>query len=233
MADTNMGLWDRYVKEGYDMFAYTVKPLLGNMGRLVRKAKIHRGKELTSMDYYGVAVGGGFEHGQFLYIANISLLANCEPRDKNRRRLKREDVILEMNGHQLCGMTSDDAHGIMEGFWKNGEPLRIIIDRHVSWPFCSHVRSSVHIANILQNYKFYNGSAMRQILHTTRETIYSLYPPITNRPRKENEPGPEDGGYVFASDDQIAQWIKSKNIIEHGQYEGNQADSMFLSYGRT
>ncbi|GAV05325.1 hypothetical protein RvY_15477 [Ramazzottius varieornatus] len=104
-------------------------------------------------------------------------------------------------------MPPNYAYKIMEQSSKRGDALIVTVHKHLVWTWNDAFRGNILISNLINDkWRSPQGPA-RQMQYTTRQNVYSMYPPITNRPRKEKEPGPQEDGYYFASDAEINYWL--------------------------
>ncbi|XP_076023016.1 membrane-associated guanylate kinase, WW and PDZ domain-containing protein 3 [Genypterus blacodes] len=154
-------------------------PLLGSSGEL------------------GVAVGGGADYGEFPFVTSAP-----------GGGLTVGDIILEIGGTPVLGMTLGDVRGVLNSC---PHPIRIKTVSPGS-ALCKDLR--LYLSKC-----FTPGSVDSQLQQVIRENLYLRAVPCTTRPPREGEISGVD--YNFVSIKEFFSLEESGALLESGKFKGN------------
>uniref|UniRef100_A0A1A8I0N9 Membrane-associated guanylate kinase, WW and PDZ domain-containing protein 3 n=1 Tax=Nothobranchius kuhntae TaxID=321403 RepID=A0A1A8I0N9_NOTKU len=157
--------------------------------------------ELTTV----VELRGGAEHGEFPYIGRVaSEVAVCQA----GRFPASGDVLLEVNGTPVSGLTNRDTLAVVRHF---REPIRL-----------KTVKPGKVLNTDLRHYlslQFQKGSLDHKLQQVIRDNLYLRTIPCTTRQPREGEvPGVD---YNFISVEEFRELEESGVLLESGTYDGN------------
>uniref|UniRef100_A0A8C6L988 Membrane-associated guanylate kinase, WW and PDZ domain-containing protein 3 n=1 Tax=Nothobranchius furzeri TaxID=105023 RepID=A0A8C6L988_NOTFU len=157
--------------------------------------------ELTTV----VELRGGAEHGEFPYIGRVaSEVAVCQA----GRFPACGDVLLEVNGTPVSGLTNRDTLAVVRHF---REPIRL-----------KTVKPGKVLNTDLRHYlslQFQKGSLDHKLQQVIRDNLYLRTIPCTTRQPREGEiPGVD---YNFISVEEFRELEESGVLLESGTYDGN------------
>ncbi|XP_035380325.1 membrane-associated guanylate kinase, WW and PDZ domain-containing protein 3 [Electrophorus electricus] len=152
-----------------------------------------------------VEVLGGAEHGEFPFLGqmNLDVLA-CHV----GRLPYYGDVLLEVNGTPVSGLTNRDTHAVIRHF---REPIRI-----------KTVKPGKVLNTDLRHYlglQFQKGSLDHKLQQVIRDNLYLRTIPCTTRLPREGEVPGVDYNFISVSDFRILE--ESGLLLESGTYDGN------------
>ncbi|XP_036386388.1 membrane-associated guanylate kinase, WW and PDZ domain-containing protein 3 [Megalops cyprinoides] len=159
------------------------------------------GEELSSV----VEVRGGAELGEFPYLGQVkSEAVVCQL----GRVPSPGDVLLEVNGTPVSGLTNRDTLAVIRHF---REPIRL-----------KTVKPGKVLNTDLRHYlslQFQKGSLDHRLQQVIRDNLYLRTVPCTTRPPREGEvPGVD---YSFISVGEFRLLEESGLLLESGTYDGN------------
>ncbi|KAK2851744.1 hypothetical protein Q5P01_008020 [Channa striata] len=154
-------------------------PLLGSSGEL------------------GIAIGGGADYGEFPFVTSAP-----------GGGLTVGDIILEIGGTPVLGMTLGDVRGVLNSC---PHPIRI---KTVSpgYTLCKDLR--LYLSKC-----FTPGSVDSQLQQVIRENLYLRAVPCTTRQPREGEISGVD--YNFVSIEEFFSLEESGALLESGKFKGN------------
>ncbi|GAU90604.1 hypothetical protein RvY_02998-2 [Ramazzottius varieornatus] len=208
--------WDNFPEQ---VKTYSFLPLPRTMCRTGLWLKKADGLITTAKytNYYGFGVLSGMEDVNLLTIGHVSIstLLNIRPRlHMFKKKLERGDVLLEMNGEPLCGSGTSAPYLIMKMLWNRREMLTIkVVSRKL-------LKNCIGVSQFLHDNVFSKSSLHYQIQLSVRANLYAISAPITNRPRREDDLPPEQGGYLFVDNARLYRWVGRQFFVEAGEYEG-------------
>uniref|UniRef100_A0A8C7RJI9 Membrane-associated guanylate kinase, WW and PDZ domain-containing protein 3 n=1 Tax=Oncorhynchus mykiss TaxID=8022 RepID=A0A8C7RJI9_ONCMY len=151
-----------------------------------------------------VEVLGGAEHGEFPYLGQMKLdLMVCHV----GRMPYFGDVLLEINGTPISGLTNRDTHAVIRHF---REPIRL-----------KTVKPGV-LNTDLRHYlslQFQKGSLDHKLQQVIRDNLYLRTIPCTTRLPREGEVPGVDYNFISVGDFRILE--ESGLLLESGTYDGN------------
>ncbi|XP_042548234.1 membrane-associated guanylate kinase, WW and PDZ domain-containing protein 3 [Dipodomys spectabilis] len=157
----------------------------------------------------GAEVRGGAERGEFPYLGRLRAgtgAGGCGV--VSGRAPSPGDVLLEVNGTPVSGLTLRDTRAVLRHF---REPVRL-----------RTVRPGKVINKDLRHYlslQFQKGSVDHKLQQVIRDNLYLRTIPCTTRaPRDGEVPGVD---YNFISVDQFKALEESGALLESGTYDGN------------
>ncbi|XP_043936127.1 membrane-associated guanylate kinase, WW and PDZ domain-containing protein 3-like isoform X2 [Protopterus annectens] len=152
----------------------------------------------------GITVKGGAENGQFPYLGKL------DPRRCHciRGGLHQGDLILEVNGTSLSGLTISDIMGVLSTCKEQVLLKTVTPDASLGKDLHQHLGRS-----------FKSGSADYELQQMIRQNLYLRVVPYTTRQPKEGEiPGLD---YNFISVSEFQSLRESGYFLETGTYKGN------------
>uniref|UniRef100_A0A674EZQ2 Membrane-associated guanylate kinase, WW and PDZ domain-containing protein 3 n=1 Tax=Salmo trutta TaxID=8032 RepID=A0A674EZQ2_SALTR len=152
-----------------------------------------------------VEVLGGAEHGEFPYLGQMKLdVMLCHVGTMPYFG----DVLLEINGTPVSGLTNRDTHAVIRHF---REPIRL-----------KTVKPGKVLNTDLRHYlslQFQKGSLDHKLQQVIRDNLYLRTIPCTTRlPREREVPG-VDYNFISVGDFRILE--ESGLLLESGTYDGN------------
>ncbi|XP_051997668.1 membrane-associated guanylate kinase, WW and PDZ domain-containing protein 3-like [Xyrauchen texanus] len=152
-----------------------------------------------------VEILGGAEHGEFPFLGQMNLdVLVCHV----GRLPYYGDVLLEVNGTPVSGLTNRDTHAVIRHF---REPIRI-----------KTVKPGKVLNTDLRHYlslQFQKGSIDHKLQQVIRDNLYLRTIPCTTRlPREAEVPG-VDYNFISVGDFRILE--ESGLLLESGTYDGN------------
>ncbi|KAM9535002.1 membrane-associated guanylate kinase, WW and PDZ domain-containing protein 3-like isoform 1-T1 [Salvelinus alpinus] len=152
-----------------------------------------------------VEVLGGAEHGEFPYLGQMKLdVMLCHVGTMPYFG----DVLLEINGTPVSGLTNRDTHAVIRHF---REPIRL-----------KTVKPGKVLNTDLRHYlslQFQKGSLDHKLQQVIRDNLYLRTIPCTTRlPREREVPG-VDYNFISVEDFRILE--ESGLLLESGTYDGN------------
>uniref|UniRef100_A0A8C8D1S9 Membrane-associated guanylate kinase, WW and PDZ domain-containing protein 3-like n=1 Tax=Oncorhynchus tshawytscha TaxID=74940 RepID=A0A8C8D1S9_ONCTS len=152
-----------------------------------------------------VEVLGGAEHGEFPYLGQMKLdLMVCHV----GRMPYFGDVLLEINGTPISGLTNRDTHAVIRHF---REPIRL-----------KTVKPGKVLNTDLRHYlslQFQKGSLDHKLQQVIRDNLYLRTIPCTTRLPREGEVPGVDYNFISVGDFRILE--ESGLLLESGTYDGN------------
>uniref|UniRef100_A0A674C296 Membrane-associated guanylate kinase, WW and PDZ domain-containing protein 3 n=1 Tax=Salmo trutta TaxID=8032 RepID=A0A674C296_SALTR len=152
-----------------------------------------------------VEVLGGAEHGEFPYLGQMKLdVMVCHV----GRMPYFGDVLLEINGTPISGLTNRDTHAVIRHF---REPIRL-----------KTVKPGKVLNTDLRHYlslQFQKGSLDHKLQQVIRDNLYLRTIPCTTRLPREGEVPGVDYNFISVGDFRILE--ESGLLLESGTYDGN------------
>ncbi|XP_066520229.1 membrane-associated guanylate kinase, WW and PDZ domain-containing protein 3 isoform X2 [Hoplias malabaricus] len=152
-----------------------------------------------------VEILGGAEHGEFPYLGQMNLdVLVCHA----GRLPYYGDVLLEVNGTPVSGLTNRDTHAVIRHF---REPIRI-----------KTVKPGKVLNTDLRHYlslQFQKGSLDHKLQQVIRDNLYLRTIPCTTRLPREGEVPGVDYNFISVNDFRILE--ESGLLLESGTYDGN------------
>ncbi|XP_030632538.1 membrane-associated guanylate kinase, WW and PDZ domain-containing protein 3 [Chanos chanos] len=152
-----------------------------------------------------VEVLGGAEHGEFPYLGKMNLdVLVCHV----GRLPYYGDVLLEVNGTPVSGLTNRDTLAVIRHF---REPIRL-----------KTVKPGKVLNTDLRHYlslQFQKGSLDHKLQQVIRDNLYLRTIPCTTRLPREGEVPGVDYNFISVGDFRILE--ESGLLLESGTYEGN------------
>ncbi|XP_051568961.1 membrane-associated guanylate kinase, WW and PDZ domain-containing protein 3-like [Myxocyprinus asiaticus] len=152
-----------------------------------------------------VEILGGAEHGEFPFLGQMNLdVLVCHV----GRLPYYGDVLLEVNGTPVSGLTNRDTHAVIRHF---REPIRIktVKPGKVLNPDLRHYLSL----------QFQKGSIDHKLQQVIRDNLYLRTIPCTTRLPREGEVPGVDYNFISVGDFRILE--ESGLLLESGTYDGN------------
>uniref|UniRef100_A0A8C6WFM9 Membrane-associated guanylate kinase, WW and PDZ domain-containing protein 3 n=1 Tax=Neogobius melanostomus TaxID=47308 RepID=A0A8C6WFM9_9GOBI len=170
------------------------------MSKTLKKKKHWLGELITVVE-----LRGGAELGQFPYIGHVA----AEAMVCHTGRLPAPgDVLLEVNGTPVSGLTNRDSLAVVRHF---REPIRL-----------KTVKPGKVLNTDLRHYlslQFQKGSLDHKLQQVIRDNLYLRTIPCTTRQPREGEvPGVD---YNFISVGEFRELEESELLLESGTYDGN------------
>lgn len=132
-------------------------------------------------------ISGGSDYGQMPYFTETG------------------DIIIEIDGEQVAGLTSIDIEQILSRSTKH--TFKILTGQQHGFP--------LELREYLSR-RFVRGSLDHKLQELIRDNIYSRTIPITTRPKRDNEIDGVD--YRFVTKEQFIQMERSGLLLESGVY---------------
>ncbi|KAL0978510.1 hypothetical protein UPYG_G00171420 [Umbra pygmaea] len=152
-----------------------------------------------------VEVLGGAEHGEFPYLGQMKLdVMVCHV----GRMPYYGDVLLEVNGTPVSGLTNRDTHAVIRHF---REPIRL-----------KTVKPGKVLNTDLRHYlslQFQKGSLDHKLQQVIRDNLYLRTIPCTTRLPRDGEVPGVDYNFISVGDFRILE--ESGLLLESGTYDGN------------
>uniref|UniRef100_A0A3P8XVU7 Membrane-associated guanylate kinase, WW and PDZ domain-containing protein 3 n=1 Tax=Esox lucius TaxID=8010 RepID=A0A3P8XVU7_ESOLU len=152
-----------------------------------------------------VEVLGGAEHGEFPYLGQMKLdVMVCHV----GRMPYFGDVLLEINGTPVSGLTNRDTHAVIRHF---REPIRL-----------KTVKPGKVLNTDLRHYlslQFQKGSLDHKLQQVIRDNLYLRTIPCTTRLPRDGEVPGVDYNFISVGDFRILE--ESGLLLESGTYDGN------------
>ncbi|XP_051562390.1 membrane-associated guanylate kinase, WW and PDZ domain-containing protein 3-like isoform X2 [Myxocyprinus asiaticus] len=152
-----------------------------------------------------VEILGGAEHGEFPFLGQMNLdVLVCHV----GRLPYYGDVLLEVNGTPVSGLTNRDTHAVIRHF---REPIRI-----------KTVKPGKVLNTDLRHYlslQFQKGSIDHKLQQVIRDNLYLRTIPCTTRLPREGEVPGVDYNFISVGDFRILE--ESGLLLESGTYDGN------------
>nr|XP_022295952.1 membrane-associated guanylate kinase, WW and PDZ domain-containing protein 3-like isoform X10 [Crassostrea virginica] len=156
-------------------------------------------------DGLGIALSGGADHGQFVWIETI----RNDQLTYHSGKLYVDDIILEIQGQKVAGYTLKDANFWLKQVSQNGAPVMI---KSIKIGLPKELRQFL-------TSRFPKGSVDHELQQTIRDNLYLRTVPCTTR---QPRPGEVNGvDYTFLSIDEFNQLERSGCLLESGLYDGN------------
>ncbi|XP_047662885.1 membrane-associated guanylate kinase, WW and PDZ domain-containing protein 3a isoform X1 [Tachysurus fulvidraco] len=160
--------------------------------------------ELSSV----LEIGGGAEHGEFPHVGHGASCFSAALRWHAGRAPSPGDVLLEVNGTPVSGLTHRDTLAVIRHF---REPVRL-----------KTVKPGKVLNTDLRHYlslQFQKGSLDHKLQQVIRDNLYLRTIPCTTRQPREGEvPGVD---YNFISVEEFRVLEESGLLLESGTYDGN------------
>nr|XP_055068689.1 membrane-associated guanylate kinase, WW and PDZ domain-containing protein 3 isoform X3 [Misgurnus anguillicaudatus] len=152
-----------------------------------------------------VEILGGAEHGEFPFLGQMNLdVLVCHI----GRLPYYGDVLLEVNGTPVSGLTNRDTHAVIRHF---REPIRI-----------KTVKPGKVLNSDLRHYlslQFQKGSIDHKLQQIIRDNLYLRTIPCTTRLPRDGEVPGVDYNFISLGDFRILE--ESGLLLESGTYDGN------------
>ncbi|XP_016085829.1 membrane-associated guanylate kinase, WW and PDZ domain-containing protein 3-like [Sinocyclocheilus grahami] len=152
-----------------------------------------------------VEILGGAEHGEFPFLGQMNLdVLVCHV----GRLPYYGDVLLEVNGTPVSGLTNRDTHAVIRHF---REPIRI-----------KTVKPGKVLNADLRHYlslQFQKGSIDHKLQQVIRDNLYLRTIPCTTRLPRDGEVPGVDYNFISVGDFRILE--ESGLLLESGTYDGN------------
>ncbi|XP_072540800.1 membrane-associated guanylate kinase, WW and PDZ domain-containing protein 3 isoform X2 [Salminus brasiliensis] len=152
-----------------------------------------------------VEILGGAEHGEFPFLGQMNLdVLVCHA----GRLPYYGDVLLEVNGTPVSGLTNRDTHAVIRHF---REPIRI-----------KTVKPGKVLNTDLRHYlslQFQKGSLDHKLQQVIRDNLYLRTIPCTTRLPRDGEVPGVDYNFISVNDFRILE--ESGLLLESGTYDGN------------
>ncbi|KAK2889507.1 hypothetical protein Q8A67_014882 [Cirrhinus molitorella] len=152
-----------------------------------------------------VEILGGAEHGEFPFLGQMNLdVLVCHV----GRLPYYGDVLLEVNGTPVSGLTNRDTHAVIRHF---REPIRI-----------KTVKPGKVLNADLRHYlslQFQKGSLDHKLQQVIRDNLYLRTIPCTTRLPRDGEVPGVDYNFISVGDFRILE--ESGLLLESGTYDGN------------
>ncbi|XP_051752181.1 LOW QUALITY PROTEIN: membrane-associated guanylate kinase, WW and PDZ domain-containing protein 3 [Ctenopharyngodon idella] len=152
-----------------------------------------------------VEILGGAEHGEFPFLGQMNLdVLVCHV----GRLPYYGDVLLEVNGTPVSGLTNRDTHAVIRHF---REPIRI-----------KTVKPGKVLNTDLRHYlslQFQKGSIDHKLQQVIRDNLYLRTIPCTTRLPRDGEVPGVDYNFISVGDFRILE--ESGLLLESGTYDGN------------
>ncbi|XP_053338045.1 membrane-associated guanylate kinase, WW and PDZ domain-containing protein 3a isoform X1 [Clarias gariepinus] len=166
------------------------------------------GGELSSV----LEIRGGAEHGEFPYLSqgasSTSSSSSAALRWHSCRAPSPGDVLLEVNGTPVSGLTHRDTLAVIRHF---REPVRL-----------KTVKPGKVLNTDLRHYlslQFQKGSLDHKLQQVIRDNLYLRTIPCTTRQPREGEVPGVDYNFISVEDFRVLE--ESGLLLESGTYDGN------------